>query len=62
MPRIIVATVAGLAGMAAYLAAVLSLADALARLHWALQLLFYGLAGLAWVIPARWLMLWAARR
>jgi hypothetical protein len=60
MPRILFATTAGLLGFFAYVAAVLALADTLGHVNWALQLLFFVVAGIAWVLPARWLMLWGA--
>jgi hypothetical protein len=62
MARILFATVAGLLGLFAYVAAVLAMADRLPGLHWTLQLTFFVVAGVAWVIPARWLMLWSVRR
>ncbi len=62
MPRILFGTAVGLLGFFAYVAAVLAIADLLAGAHWAVQLLYFVVAGVAWVIPARWLMLWTARR
>lgn len=62
MSRIPVATLAGLAGFVAYLAGAVSLFDALSPMHWAVQGAYFLLAGTLWVVPARWLMLWAARR
>jgi hypothetical protein len=58
--RIVVAVVAGLLGFLLYVAAVVALADQMPR-HWAVQVLYFVVAGSAWVVPARWLMLWAAR-
>jgi hypothetical protein len=60
-PRTGLALLAGLAGFLAYMVAAVSLADAVAHAHWALQALFYLAAGLLWVLPAWGLMLWAAR-
>ena len=62
MPRVLIATVAGLAGFLLYVAAVVTMADPVGRLHWALQALYFLAAGLLWTVPARWLMYWAARR
>lgn len=62
MVRIVVASLAGLLGFAFYVAEAVRLADRLHGSHWTLQLLYFALAGVLWVIPARWLMLWAARR
>jgi sugar phosphate permease len=61
MPRVLIATVAGLAGFVAYVAAAVVLADGVTRMHWAVQALYFLAAGLLWTLPARWLMLWAAR-
>lgn len=62
MPRILLACLAGFCFLALYLVVVLHLADWVLGLHWALQVPFFVLAGLAWVFPIRALMFWAARR
>ncbi|MFZ6761549.1 DUF2842 domain-containing protein [Roseomonas sp. KE0001] len=62
MPRILLATLLGLAGLLLYLGLVLWLGDRVQRLHWTLQLVFYVLAGFVWVFPIRRLMFWAARK
>jgi len=62
MARILFATFTFLAGFLAYIGVVLLIADRLGPVHWALQLLFFAAAGVAWVIPTRWLMLWTARK
>ena len=62
MPRVLIASCAGLAGFVVYVAAVVTLADPVARLHWSVQALYFLVAGLLWTIPARWLMYWVARR
>jgi hypothetical protein len=31
-------------------------------MHWAVQALYFLVAGVLWVVPARWLMIWALRR
>jgi hypothetical protein len=61
MPRILIATLVGLVGFAVYVAATMILADHVMSSHWALQALYFLVAGVLWVIPARSLMLWAAR-
>lgn len=60
MSRPLIATLAALAFLAAYLLGVLALSDAVMRWHWALHAAFFALAGIAWVGPIRWLMFWAA--
>lgn len=61
MLRISVATLAGLCGLLAYIAGVVSLFDTVQKLPQVVHLLYFLLAGIAWVIPARSLMFWAAR-
>jgi len=62
MPRVLIACLAGFVGLLLYLAVVLWAGDHVQQWHWALQLPFYVLAGVAWVFPVRGLMYWAARR
>jgi hypothetical protein len=62
MPRVLIATLVGLVGFVLYVAAAVTLADPVERLHWSVQALYFLAAGLLWTIPARWLMYWAARR
>jgi hypothetical protein len=60
MSRPLLALLAGVFGFAAYVAAVVVLADWVLQLHWLIQLAYFLLAGLAWVPPARRLMFWGA--
>jgi len=60
MSRAALATLIGIAGFVAYVAGVVWLADHVLELHWVAQLLYFVVAGILWVIPARRLMLWAA--
>ncbi len=62
MSRRTIATLLGLVFLAAYLIVVLAIPDLVGRVHWAVELLYWCLAGLLWVLPVRWLMLWAAYR
>ena len=62
MPRIVAASILGLLGFALYVVLAVTLADALEGWHWAARALYFAIAGVAWVLPARWLMIWAARR
>ncbi|MCW3476508.1 DUF2842 domain-containing protein [Limobrevibacterium gyesilva] len=62
MSRTLIALILGLAGFTAYLAAAVTMADHLASAHWAVQSLYYVVAGLLWVVPAYWLIVWAARK
>ncbi len=60
--RVLIATLAGLAFVAAWIAAAAVLADRVLALPIAAQFVYFAIAGFAWVFPVRWLMLWAAHR
>jgi hypothetical protein len=55
-----VALIAGLVGFLAYLLVVLEVAALLAGAHWAVELLFFAVAGIVWAFPAARLIRWAA--
>ena len=59
MSRTAIATLAGIFGLTAYLIAVLVIGDHVQTLHWAIQAVFYTIAGLVWVLPIRSLMYWS---
>lgn len=61
MSRIAIASIAGILGFLLYVGAVLVVADLVLRTHWLLQVVYFALAGILWVWPAKWLMIWAAR-
>ena len=61
MSRLAIALSVGLLGMLLYVGAVVALADWVLQSHWLLELAYFLLAGIAWVVPARALMFWAAR-
>ncbi len=60
MPRPLIALLAGILGFLLYVGAVVVLADWVLRQHWLVQLLYFLVAGVAWVWPARALMFWGA--
>ncbi len=60
--RAMVATILGLLGFVLYLGGALWLADHVLAWHWVLQSVFFVAAGIAWVWPARWLLIWGAGR
>jgi len=62
MARILIAAVVGIVGFIAYVVGAVTLADHLSPMHWAVQALFFLVAGILWVLPARSLMYWAVRR
>jgi hypothetical protein len=62
MSRVPIAAIAGLAFLAAWLAAATVLADHVRGLNMVIQFVYYATAGFAWVFPIRWLMLWAAHQ
>ena len=61
MSRPMIAVLAGLFGFLAYVAAVLLLSDLVHGLHWTIEFAFYAVAGVAWVWPAKRLIVWAMR-
>lgn len=61
MSRPALAVLIGLAGFLAYVVVVLLLADHVRRVHWVFELLFFTVAGVFWVWPAKRLMTWALR-
>lgn len=50
-----------LLGLLAYIVLVVTLWDAIAGVHWALDLLYFVMAGIAWAFPARYLLGWMHR-
>ena len=62
MSRILLATFVGLVGFFAYIGAAVVLADQVAPLHWTVQVIYFLVAGVLWVVPAHFLVLWAARK
>jgi hypothetical protein len=62
MRRSTIATVAGLAGFGLYIAVAMIVADHVLPLHWTVQVAYFIIAGVAWVMPIRWLMLWGAHK
>lgn len=53
------ATLAGLAFVLCYVVGAVALAVTMGRLHWAIEATYWGVAGVVWVFPVRWLMLWS---
>ncbi len=51
----------GIVFVIAYVAAAVTLVDWLPR-HWAVQAVYFLIAGIAWVFPIRWLMLWSVHK
>lgn len=62
MPRTLIAVAVGLPGFVAYVVAAVTLADRVADLHWAIQALYFLIAGVLWTLPAYWLIVWASRK
>jgi hypothetical protein len=53
-----IALLVGLIGFFAYLLIVLEVAARLAGSHWAVELLFFAVAGIVWAFPAARLIKW----
>ena len=60
MSRTPFATLACVLFVTLYVAAAVILPERLPRMHPLLQAAYWCVAGLLWVLPVRWLMLWAA--
>lgn len=58
MSRGTIAAVGGIVAFALYLWLVLELAMVVSGVHWALEALFYALAGIVWAFPAARLVRW----
>jgi hypothetical protein len=61
MSRPTLAFLIGVVGFIAYIAVIVAVGDFVVNRHWLIQLVYYGVAGIVWVIPARWLIVWAVR-
>ena len=59
MSRPTIATLAGILFVLLYIVAAVTVAVALGRMHWALEAVYWCVAGIVWVLPIRWLMLWS---
>ena len=59
MSRPTLATLAGLLFIFVYIVAVISLPDLFGRMHWTMEAVYWAIAGIIWVFPIRWLMLWS---
>ena len=60
--RTLVATAVGIVLVLAYIVLVVTLPDLLPPQHWAVQALYWCVAGVLWVLPVWALMVWAVRR
>jgi hypothetical protein len=61
MSRPVAATLMGIAFVIAYVAAAITLPDVLPGNGW-LQAVYFLVAGVVWVFPVRWLMLWSVHK
>ena len=59
MSRPTLATLAGIAFILAYVFLVVQIPELAGRMHWAVEAVYWLVAGVVWVIPIRWLMLWS---
>ena len=62
MSRTPIATLAALAFVLVYVVVAVVLPDYLPRMWWPVEAVYWGVAGLIWVLPVRWLMLWSVHR
>jgi hypothetical protein len=61
MSRSTLALLIGVVGFLVYILVVTALGDFLVTAHWALQLVYYLVAGMIWIIPARRLIVWGVQ-
>ena len=61
MSKPMLAGIIGISGFLLYVAAVIILADHVLGTHWTLEFIYFALAGIVWVWPAKALIIWAAR-
>jgi hypothetical protein len=62
MSRPKIATVLGLLFILVYVVVAITIPDLIGRQHWAVEALYWCVAGIVWVLPIRWLMLWSVYR
>jgi hypothetical protein len=61
MSKPMLAGIVGVLGFLFYVAAVIMLADYVLSTHWTVEFVYFALAGIVWVWPAKALIIWAAR-
>ena len=62
MSRTPIAVVAGIVFVLVYIAAAISLPDLFGRMYWLAEAVYWCAAGVVWVFPVRWLMLWSVHK
>ncbi|MDT7951947.1 MAG: DUF2842 domain-containing protein [Acetobacteraceae bacterium] len=62
MSRVPAATTAALLFVFVYVIAAVVLPDHLPMMPWPVEALYWCVAGLVWVFPVRWLMLWSVHK
>ena len=62
MSRTPIAIIAAIFGLIVYLIVALAIADYVLTLHWAVQAVYFVIAGSLWVLPIRWLMYWSVHQ
>ena len=60
MSKPMLASIIGIFGFLLYVAGVILLADHVLGTHWTVEFVYFALAGIVWVWPARALIIWAA--
>ena len=61
MSKPMLAGMIGVLGFLLYVAAVIMLADHVLGTHWTVEFVYFALAGIVWVWPAKALIIWGAR-
>lgn len=61
MSKSMLAGIIGVTGFLFYVAAVIILADHVLGTHWVFEFVYFALAGIVWVWPAKALIIWGAK-
>lgn len=61
MSKPMLAGLIGIIGFLLYVAVVIILADHVLGTHWTVEFVYFALAGIVWVWPAKALILWGAK-
>jgi hypothetical protein len=62
MSRVPKAAFSGIAFIIVYIILVVAIPVHFGRMYWVLELIYWAVAGVIWVFPIRWLMLWSVHK
>lgn len=61
MSKAMLAGIIGIIGFLLYVAVVIILSDHVLGTHWVVEFIYFALAGIVWVWPAKALIIWGAK-